>query len=197
MLIHVRSAHVALLAIAAACGSAAQSKPDAELRIVVLEGEGSINNIREHTAHAPVIRVVDAKEQPVAGATVNFLLPDFGASGYFQESRTNLTTTTDKDGRAAARGLRPNNVAGRFQVRVSVSSAGRSAALTISQINVAPATARSKSKTKYVIAVIAAGGAAGAALALKGGGKSSSSPSTPGSTGTTITAGSPVFGAPR
>ena len=197
MLIPVRSTHVAILAMAAVCGLAAQSKPEGELRILVLEGEGSLNNIREHTAHAPVIRVVDAKEQPVAGATVNFLVPDLGASGYFPEGRTTFSTTTDNDGRAVARGFKPNNVAGRFQVRVSASSAGRTASITIGQINVAPATARSKSKAKYVIAVIAAGGAAGAAFALKGGSKSSGSPSTPGSTGTTITAGSPVFGPPR
>ena len=197
MQIPVRSAHVAVLAIAAVLGSAAQSTPEGELRILVLEGEGSLNNIREHTAHAPIVRVVDAKEQPVAGATVNFLVPDLGASGYFPEGRTTLTTTTDNDGRAVARGFKPNNVAGRFQVRVSASSAGRTASIAISQINVAPATVHKKSNAKYVILVLAAGGAAGAALGLKGGSKSSSSSQTTGSTGTTITPGSPVFGPPR
>lgn len=172
-----------------------QTQPALELRIVVVEGEGAINNIREHTARAPVIRVLDAEERPVAGATVNFLLPDFGAGGAFPEGRTNLTTTTDQEGRAMARGLRPNNVAGRFQIRVSASSQGRSASSTISQVNVAPAARSGSSKKKYIIAVLAAGGAAGAIFAAKGGGKGTSAAATPG--GTTITPGSPVFGPPR
>jgi hypothetical protein len=172
-----------------------QTQPASELRIVVVEGGGAINNIREHTARAPVIRVLDAEERPVAGATVNFLLPDFGAGGTFPEGRTNLTTTTDADGRTMARGLRPNNVAGRFQIRVSASSQGRSASSTISQVNVAPAARSSSSKKKYIIAALAAGGAAGAIFAAKGGSKGTSGTSTPG--GTTITPGSPVFGPPR
>jgi hypothetical protein len=184
----------ALFAVAATSTLRAQSEPDSGLRIIVLEGDGAINNIREHTAHAPVIRLLDAEERPVAGATVNFLLPDLGAGGYFPEGRSNLTTRTDTDGRAVARGLRPNNVAGRFQIRVSATSGSHKGAATISQINVAPAAARGKSKTKYLIAVLVAGGAAGAAFAAKGSGKGSSTP-TPG--GTTITPGSPVFGPPR
>ena len=187
----------ALLAISGAAPALCQNLPDAGLRVLVVEGEGSINNIREHTARAPVVRVVDEAERPVPNATVNFLLPDSGPSGYFLESRTHLTTTTDADGRAVARGLRPNNVAGRFQIWVSVSAQGRTGTAMISQVNVAPAAAKKKSKTKYVIAALAAGGAVGAVMAAKGGGGSGggSTPTTP--TGTTITPGSPVFGPPR
>jgi hypothetical protein len=164
-----------------------------ELRITVLEGEGAINNIRERTARAPVVRVLDDDGRPVADATVNFSVPEYGAGGSFPGGHTTLTATTDQDGRAVGRGLRPNNVAGRFQIRVSASSRGLSATASISQVNVAPA-ARGGSKTKYIIAAIAAGGAAGAILAVKGGGGSSS---TPGAGGSTITPGSPVFGPPR
>jgi hypothetical protein len=167
------------------------------LRIIALEGEGAINNIRERTARAPVVRVLDAEERPVAGATVNFVLPEFGAGGSFPEGHTLLTTTTDQDGRAVARGLRPNNVAGRFQIRVSASSQGRSGIVTISQVNVAPAAVRSGSKTKYIIAALAAGGATGALFAFKGGGGNGGGSSTPATVGTTVTAGSPVFGPPR
>jgi hypothetical protein len=185
-----------ILAIAGAVPVLCQKLPDSGLRVIVVEGEGSINNIREHTARAPVVRVVDESERPVLNATVNFLLPDTGASGYFVDNRTNLTTTTDPDGRAVARGLRPNNFAGRFQIRVSASSQGRTGTAMISQINVAPSAAKKKSKTKYVIAALAAGGAIGAVVAAKGGGGSGgSTPSTP--TGTTITPGTPVFGSPR
>jgi hypothetical protein len=185
-----------VLAVLVSGAVAAQSRPDAGLHITVLEGEGAINNIREHTARAPVIRVVDVEDKPAGGVTVNFLLPEFGPSGTFTEGGTHFTTTTDQDGRATGRGLRPNNVAGRFQIRVSASSGGRSGAATINQVNVAPAAAKSGSKTKYIIAALAAGGAAGAIFALKGGGNGSGS-STPGTGGTTVTPGSPVFGPPR
>lgn len=163
---------------------------------MVIEGEGAINNIRDRTARAPVVRVLDEAERPVAGATVNFVLPELGSSGFFPESRTHLTTTTDGDGRAIGRGLRPNNVAGRFQIRVSASYQGRTGSAIINQVNVAP-SARGKSKTKFVIAALVAGGAVGAVFAAKGGG-SSPAPATPaGSGGTTITPGSPVFGPPK
>jgi len=174
----------------------AQTKPDAGLRIVVVEGEGAINNIRDRTARAPVVRVLDETEHPIGGATVNFVLPELGSSAFFPESRSHLTTTTDQDGRAIGRGLRPNNVAGRFQIRVSASSEGRTGSAIINQVNVAP-SARGKSKTKFVIAALVAGGAVGAVFAAKGGG-SSSSPATPsGAGGTTVTPGSPVFGPPK
>ncbi len=175
----------------------AQTESEPGLRIVVLEGEGAINNIRDHTARAPVVRVVDEAERPVSGASVTFVLPDLGSSGAFPEGRTHLTTTTDSDGRAIGRGLRPNNVAGRFQIHVSASSQGRSASAAIDQVNVAPAAAHRKSKTKYIIAALVAGGAAGAAFAAKGGGSSGSSSPPPGSGGTTVAPGSPVFGPPK
>ncbi len=187
----------AVLVVVCAGTVAAESRPDSGLKIAVVEGEGALNNIREHTARAPVVRVVDDQERPVAGATVNFVLPDLGSSGFFPEGRTHLTTTTDKDGRAIGRGLRPNNVAGRFQIRISASSEGRYASAVINQVNVAPAAQR-KSRAKYIVAALVAGGAAGAIFAAKGGGSSSSS-SNPGggNGGTTVTPGSPVFGPPK
>jgi hypothetical protein len=185
----------ALFSLLAASVLSAQSKADAGLRVVVVEGEGAINNIRDHTARAPVIRVLDDRERPVTGATVNFLLPELGSSGSFSEGRTHLTVTTGEDGRAVARGLRPNNVAGRFQIRVSASWQGRTGSALVNQVNVAPAP-RGKSKSKFIIAALVAGGAVGAVFAAKG----SSSSSSPGSSspgGTTITPGSPVFGPPK
>lgn len=188
-------AALALLSLISAGELPAQSEPDPSLQVVVIEGEGAINNIRDHTARAPVIRVLDDRERPVAGATVNFLLPELGSGGTFPEGRTHLTTTTGEDGRAVARGLRPNNVAGRFQIRVSASWQGRTGSALVNQVNVAPAP-RGKSKNKLIIAALVAGGAVGAVFAAKG----SSSSSNPGASspgGTTITPGSPVFGPPK
>ncbi|HVX66588.1 MAG TPA: hypothetical protein VHA11_08305 [Bryobacteraceae bacterium] len=186
---------LALSSVVPAGVLSAQSKPDESLQVIVVEGEGAINNIRDHTARAPVIRVLDAEERPVAGATVNFLLPELGSGGTFPEGRTHLTTTTGDDGRAVARGLRPNNVAGRFQIRVSASWQGRTGLAVVNQVNVAPA-ARGKSKNKLIIAALVAGGAVGAVFAAKGSSSSGNS-SSPGASGTTVTPGSPVFGPPK
>lgn len=45
------------------------------LNLVIVEGEGAINNIRQRTARDPIVRVEDENHKPVAGAAVVFLLP--------------------------------------------------------------------------------------------------------------------------
>ena len=45
---------------------------DGSLHLVVLEGDGAINNIRSPRAKEPVVRVEDANKQGVAGAVVDF-----------------------------------------------------------------------------------------------------------------------------
>ena len=45
------------------------------LNLVVLEGEGATNNIRQRTAREPIVRVEDENHRPVAGAIVVFTCP--------------------------------------------------------------------------------------------------------------------------
>lgn len=184
--------------VLAVCVPAAAAEP-VPLRIVVVEGEGAINNIREKTARAPVVRVEDDDSRPLRGATVTFTVPDMGAGGFFDTGGSTYVATTDDRGIAAARGLRPNNIAGRFQIRVRAALGGQSAAAVINQINVAPAEARSGAGRKLLILGLAAGGAVGAVLALRGsGGSSGSAPQLPPAGGGAIVVpGSPVFGPPR
>src|ERR1019366_3081178 len=78
------------------------------LSLLVLEGEGATNNIRQRTARDPVVEVQDENHRPVAGALVLFALPRNGASGTFSNGATTLRVTTDAQGRAAAHGLKPN-----------------------------------------------------------------------------------------
>ena len=47
----------------------------AELNIVIVEGEGATNNIRQRVARQPIIQVEDENHKPVAGAVVVFTLP--------------------------------------------------------------------------------------------------------------------------
>ncbi len=173
------------------------------LRIVVLEGEGSINNVREMTMRSPVVRVEDATGKPVAGAIVSFTTPAMGASAIFVDGGTQASVTTDEKGIARIQGMRPNNVVGNFEIRVTATSGGNRAAARIAQTNAAPVAQTSSGGGKGVLigVLLAVAGGVGVAVAMSGGGsKSSGSPSTPPVTppapSVTITAGTPGFSAP-
>jgi hypothetical protein len=171
------------------------------VKIVGLEGDGAINNVKLGRAKEPVIEVVDQTGAPIKGATVTFILPDTGPSGMFMDGSRILTTITDEKGRAAGRGLRPNNLVGQYQIRISASYGGQAAHATMEQTNAAPAAAANKGSSKKFlwIALVGAAAAGGAVAAM---GKSSSSgssttsfPST--APGAVITPGSPSFGPPH
>lgn len=182
----------------------AQQATGDPLRIEVMEGEGSINNVREMTMRSPVVRVVDAAGKPVAGATVSFTTPAMGASAIFVDGGNQASVTTDDKGVARIQGMRPNNVVGAFEIRVTASSGGNRTAARISQTNAAPAAKTSGGSNKGVLigVLLAVAGGVGAAVALSGGGSSGSSgnpgtpPVTPPTTPVTITAGTPGFSAP-
>jgi hypothetical protein len=94
-----------------------QSQTPTSLKVVVLEGEGAINNVKDLRAKEPVVQVTDENDAPVKDATVTFMLPDSGASGTFGASGATLTIQTDEKGQATGRGLRPNTVIGQFEIR--------------------------------------------------------------------------------
>src|ERR1041384_280366 len=93
----------------------------AHISIVVVEGEGASNAVRQRVAHDPVVQVEDDDHRPVPGAVVVFALPVSGASGEFFDGARNLTVLTDDNGRAAARGLKTNDVPGKLQIYVTAS----------------------------------------------------------------------------
>lgn len=167
-----------------------------QLNIVIVDGDGAINNIRQRTAREPIVQVEDQNHKPVAGAAVVFLLPDQGASGVFANGSRTLTVMTDAQGRAVARGLRPNKVQGKLQIHVTASHQGQTATATISQTNAlaAAAGAAGAGVSAKLIAILAiAGGAVagGVIAATRGGGSSPSAPPT------TISAGAGTVGAPH
>lgn len=180
----------------------AQTAP-ARLRIDVLEGEGAINNISEHRAREPVVRVLDDKGAPVKGASVTFLLPGTGPSGEFGGGVRVLTAFTDEKGEAVGRGLAPNQSAGPFQIRAVASFQGLTASAVINQTNaLARASAGRTSKKFWLIAVAGGAAAAGAALAARGHGGSTPATSpasgpTPPQPGIVISAGTPSFQPPH
>jgi hypothetical protein len=171
------------------------------LRIVVVEGEGAINNIALKRAKDPVIKVETEDGAPVSGAVVHFLAPAQGPGGVFLDGRGTATALTDPQGLATARGFRPNQTAGQFQIHVTASYYGQTATARISQINAQPSAAsRGASKKIAILAIVGGAVAGGAALAARGGKAaptptpSAAAPAT--SPGTVITAGNPSFGPP-
>ena len=143
--------------------------PPASLQITILDGDEAMNNIRQRTAREPIVQVEDENHKPVAGAVVIFLLPNDGAGGTFTGGARTLTVTTDAKGQAIAHGFHPNQMTGRFQIRVQASYQGRTAQTTINQTNQAGTTSgRSGSSSSAIkwLAIIAAGAATAAAVTV-------------------------------
>ncbi len=176
----------------------------AELNIVIVEGEGATNNIRQRTAREPIVQVEDENHKPIAGAAVVFTLPSQGAGGTFAGGAHTLTTVTNSQGQAVARGFHPNGVQGQYQMHVNASFQGQTASANISQANAAVAGAAGgaaaagiSAKLIAVIVVVGAAAAAGGIVAAtrSGGGNSSTTGITPAAI--TITPGTGAVGPPR
>jgi len=184
----IRLALVALLVLPDIAGAAPVETPaPPALNLVIVEGEGAINNVRQRTAREPIVQVEDENHKPGAGAVVLFMLPDNGPSGTFGNSARTLKVVTDNQGRAAAKGFRANRVSGKYQIRVEASYQGMSANLSITQTNAVLSTA-AMGLTGKVIAVLAGAAIGGAAVA------GAVFATRTGSKPTTITPGKPSVG---
>jgi len=179
----------------------AQDQPvPAKLNIVIVEGDGAINSVRQRVAREPVVQVEDENHKPVAGAAITFLLPNQGAGATFANGARSLTVLTDDKGQAVARGLKPNGVNGQYQVRVNASFRGQTTSTTITQTNslVAGAAVAGGISAKLLIILAVAGAAvAGGVVAATnggGGGGGNTGAATP---PTVLTPGTPTVGAPR
>jgi hypothetical protein len=163
----------------------AQDSPSGpELKITIIDGDEAINNIRQRTAREPIVQVDDENNRPVAGAAVVFQLPNDGAGGTFTGGAKSLSVMTDANGRAVARGLRPNNVAGRYQIRVTATSQGRTGRTVLQQTNVNAAGAASAGFSARLITFLAVSVAVVVAVDIytvkTNGGKPNPIPITPG-----------------
>jgi hypothetical protein len=168
----------------------AQTAPPPHLQILILDGEGALNDIRQGVAREPIVQVEDENHKPVAGAVVVFTLPESGPSGSFLGGSKILTVVTDAQGKATATGLKPNTVSGQFQVRVTASYQKQTAQKAISQTNslgAKPVPVHAFPMKAVVIGAAVAGAVVvGVVVATHSGGTNAA----------TITAGTPTFGAP-
>jgi hypothetical protein len=170
-------------------------QPAAELQILVIGGEGSINNVKQRTAREPIVEVRDRNNRPVAGAAVLFEAPRNGASGTFTGGSSSLRVTTDAQGRAVGQGFHPNSAQGNFAIQVTATMGAATATTAIHMQNVGVGAlgkvAKSGGHGKLIAIVVAAGAAAaaGGAYAATHGGNA-----TPAAAPTTISAGTGTVG---
>lgn len=178
----------------------AQTVPN-RIELVVVEGEGAVNNIRQRVARDPIVRVEDENHKPVAGAAVVFTLPISGPTGEFANGSKSLTVVTDNDGLAAARGLKTNQVEGKLQIYVTSSYRGLRARTLINQVTAAGpgATTHGGSAKIWVILAVVAAAAAGGTIAAthKGSSSGSVSPGPVAPTPIGITPGTGTISPPR
>lgn len=172
----------------------ATAQDGAKLNLVIVEGEGAVNNVRQRVSREPIVQVEDENHKPIAGVAVVFSLPNQGASAVFPNGSHTLTTITDSQGRAVARGLKPNKVDGQYKIHVTASKDGKTANTDINQTNAIVAAAAAtgiSAKLITILAIAGAGVAGGVIAATRGGG------STPAPSPNVITPGSPTVGGPR
>lgn len=187
----------------------AQDDAPTVLHIVIEDGEGAVNNVRQRVAREPIVRIEDQNRRPIAGATVVFLLPNDGASGTFAGGEKMVTLQTDEAGRAAARGMQPNTVTGDFVIRVTASHRGVTATAVINQTNAiagaaagaaaggaAAAAGMSTAKIVGILAIVGAAAVAGGTYAATRNGNGGGTPSPTPRPTTSVTIGSPSVGAP-
>ena len=143
----------------------AQTLPT-QLNIVVVQGEGAINNARQRVTREPIVRIEDENHKPLAGVAVVFTLPTEGATGEFTRGAKSLTIMSDSQGQAAAAGLKLNGMPGKVPIQVNVSYRGLTARTTITEISVLPPGAKASARSGghgalIAVVVIAAAAAAG------------------------------------
>ncbi len=195
-----RSGWLRILTAALAAFGMAAIAEQKTLQVTVINGEGAFNDVKRGLARMPAVEVKDDDGRPLFGAKVVFQLPEMGAGGAFADGSRTLVAATDAQGRAAAPGLRPNKVEGRFTITVTASWDGRVGHAEIHQSNTVAGGDQSlqpnnHTKLKILIAVAGAAGGVAVAAARAGGSKSSGGASVP--SPTTLSAGAVTIGGPR
>jgi hypothetical protein len=177
----------------------AQLPVEQSLKIMVLAGNGEMNDLERRVMAPLVVQVVDQNQRPLEGAEVVFRFPLNGPSASFPGGKTSLTVRTSGTGQAPALNWMANAQVGTFEVHVNATYGNQVGETTLSMENVtrideAKKTAKHESLWShrwFKIAVIGGAAAAigiGVFLATRGG-KSGST--------VTINPGPPNVGAPQ
>src|SRR5262245_25627065 len=169
-----------------------------DIKIVVVEGEGAVNNIRSRAATQPVVEVRDEQDKPIPGAEVVFQLPAAGPGGTFNGWMRTQTVRTNEQGRAGTSGLAPNDEEGRFNIKVTATHGTKSNSLVIAQSNGRNGTGGAQAKSRRgmwtVLAVVGGAALIGGIVAATRNGDSAAAPTT---VPVTVSAGPVTVGGPR
>ncbi|MGP0071146.1 MAG: hypothetical protein ACLPWF_04340 [Bryobacteraceae bacterium] len=165
------------------------------LKILVLAGNGEMNDMERRVMAPLVVQVLDQNDRALEGADVVFRFPISGPGAAFPGGKSSLTVRTNGVGQAPAVNWMANGQVGTFQVHVNASYGNQVGETTVSMTNVTRIVNENKSLIGgakkeslwshrwFKIAVI--GGAAvaiglGVYLATRGGGGAKSSGTTVG-----------------
>jgi len=159
-----------IIAVVATVGIALSGVVHAQtpgLKLVVLEGEDSVNIIDKKTAVKPTVEVRDQNDLPVAGASVVFLIQGGRNSATFANGLRQVTLTTNSLGRATVSELNPLGK-GAFQIQVRASFQGQAATATIHQANFATEAAAQAAHANGASSGSSSGSSAGQTAATGG-----------------------------
>ena len=173
------------------------------LKLLVLAGNGEMNDLERKVMASLVVQVLDQNDRPVEGADVVFRFPLNGPGAAFLGGKTSQTARTTGTGEAAAVNWMANGEVGSFEVHVTATYGNEVGETTVKMSNVTRIVEGAKrgakqahwySPTWVKIAIIggAAGAVAGIILATRGGSHSSTSGTVP----ITVTPGPPTVGHP-
>jgi hypothetical protein len=171
--------------------------PSPKMTVVVIDGEAAIHNVRDRKPKDVVVLVRDGNRKPVPKASVRFTLPAEGPSGLFPGDTNTLDVTTNNDGYAVARGIRPNSTPGPYRIQVQAEQGEQVATGIVTQFNMS--VVRSKGgagKWVAIASIVGAAAAGGAVAALRNRGGSPTPAAAPPPT-IGITPGTGTVGPPR
>jgi hypothetical protein len=94
--------------------------PTQGFHIVVVEGEGALNNIETRAGRELAVQVIDPSGKPVTGANVEFEAPANGPGQSFANGSRSFATVTNANGIATAPAAANNGTAGAFVTNVRV-----------------------------------------------------------------------------
>jgi|SRR5665213_3153834 len=178
----------------------AQLPVEQSLKVLVLAGNGEMNDLERRVMAPLVVQVLDQNDRPMEGAEVIFRFPIDGPSATFPGGKSSITVRTNGNGQAPAVNWMANGQVGTFQVHVNATYGNQIGEVTFPMSNVTRVADEKKNSKHeklwshrwFKIAVI--GGAAAVIgivilLATRGGSKSG--------TTVTINPGPPNVGAPH
>jgi hypothetical protein len=174
-----------------------------DLKMLVLAGNGEMNDLERRVMAPLVVQVLDQNDRPVEGAEVVFRFPGSGPGATFRGGKTSQTVRSNGTGEAAAVNWMASNEVGTFEIHVTATYGNEFGETTIKMSNVTRIVEGSKKGAKQAhwysptwVKVALIGGVAGAVvgivLATRGGSHSAGSGTVP----ITVTPGPPTVGHP-